>query len=48
MGGTGEAMGVLVYEWRSLSDDGRTYILGLRDTYEQIWLDVLEEARAAG
>ncbi len=48
MGGTGEAMGVLVYEWRSLSADGRTYILGLRDTYEQIWLDVLEEARAAG
>ena len=33
MGGTGEAMGVLVYEWRSRSADGRTYILGLRDTY---------------
>ena len=48
MGGTGEAMGVLVYEWRSLSAEGRDYILGLRDTYEQLWLQVLGEAKAAG
>lgn len=48
MGGTGEAMGILVYEWRSLSEEGRQYILGLRETYEQIWLEVLGEARAAG
>ncbi len=48
MGGTGEAMGVLVYEWRSLSDDSQAYILSLRDTYEQIWLEVLGEARSAG
>ncbi len=48
MGGTGEAMGILVYEWRSLSDEGRAYILGLRETYEQLWLDVLGEAREAG
>lgn len=48
MGGTGEAMGVLVYEWRSLSAEGRDYILGLRDTYEQVWLQVLAEAKAAG
>lgn len=48
MGGTGEAMGVLVYEWRSLSEEAQAYILSLRDTYEQIWLDVLGEARAAG
>ncbi len=48
MGGTGEAMAVLVYEWRSLSEDSQRYILGLRDTYEQLWLDVLDEARAAG
>lgn len=48
MGGTGEAMAVLVYEWRSLSDEGRAHILALRDTYEQIWLDVLGEARKAG
>jgi AcrR family transcriptional regulator len=48
MGGTGEAMGVLVYEWRSLSDESQAYILSLRDTYEQIWLDVLSDARDAG
>ena len=48
MGGTGEAMSVLVYEWRSLSDEGRQHILGLRETYEQLWMDVLGEAQAAG
>ncbi|SDU16883.1 transcriptional regulator, TetR family [Pseudomonas pohangensis] len=48
MGGTGEAMNILVYEWRSLSDEGQQYILGLRETYEQLWLDVLGEARDAG
>ncbi|WP_375739606.1 TetR/AcrR family transcriptional regulator [Pseudomonas boanensis] len=48
MGGTGEAMAVLVYEWRSLSEEGQRYILGLRESYEQIWLEVLGEARAAG
>ncbi|BAU73621.1 TetR/AcrR family transcriptional regulator [Metapseudomonas furukawaii] len=48
MGGTGEAMGVLVYEWRSLSEESQQYILQLRDSYEQIWLQVLEEARAEG
>ena len=48
MGGTGEAMAVLVYEWRSLSPEGQAYILGLRDIHEQMWLDVLGEARAAG
>lgn len=48
MGGTGEAMAVLVYEWRSLSPEGQAYILGLRDVYEDIWLQVLDEARLAG
>ncbi|MGP3789263.1 TetR/AcrR family transcriptional regulator [Pseudomonas sp. B392_1p] len=48
MGGTGEAMAVLVYEWRSLSEDGKAQVLALRDQYEQVWLGVLEEARAAG
>ncbi|HTN31586.1 MAG TPA: TetR/AcrR family transcriptional regulator, partial [Pseudomonas sp.] len=48
MGGTGEAMAVLVYEWRSLSEDSQAHILALRDRYEQRWLEVLEEARAAG
>lgn len=48
MGGTGEAMAVLVYEWRSLSQASQQFILALRDTYEQLWLDVLNEAKAAG
>lgn len=48
MGGTGEAMAVLVYEWRSLSEQGQAQILALRDTYEQLWLQVLGEAREAG
>lgn len=48
MGGTGEAMAVLVYEWRSLSEQGQAFILELRDNYEQIWLHVLGEAKAAG
>ncbi len=46
MGGTGEAMAVLVYEWRSLSEEGQAQVLALRDTYEQIWLTVLGEASA--
>lgn len=48
MGGTGEAMAVLVYEWRSLSEEGKAQVLALRDQYEEVWLGVLEEARAAG
>jgi AcrR family transcriptional regulator len=48
MGGTGEAMAVLVYEWRSLSDEGQAQVLALRDIYEQIWLQVLGEAKDAG
>ncbi|EPL04344.1 TetR family transcriptional regulator [Pseudomonas sp. TH05] len=48
MGGSGEAMAVLVYEWRSLSAEGQAQVLALRDIYEQIWLQVLGEAREAG
>lgn len=43
-GVSGEAMSVLVYEWRSLSVEGQRLILGLRDIYEAIWLDVLQQA----
>ena len=48
MGGSGEAMAVLVYEWRSLSEDGQAQVLALRDIYEDIWLQVLGEAKSAG
>jgi AcrR family transcriptional regulator len=48
MGGSGEAMAVLVYEWRSLSESGQAQVLALRDIYEQLWLQVLGEAKDAG
>lgn len=48
LGDTGEAMSVLVYEWRSLKPESQKHILALRDAYEQLWLDTLEEAREAG
>ena len=48
MGGSGEAMAVLVYEWRSLSAEGQARVLALRDVYEQLWLQVLGEAKEAG
>ncbi|NMT65480.1 TetR/AcrR family transcriptional regulator [Marinobacter orientalis] len=47
-GQTGEAMAVLVFEWRSLSETSRAYVLELRDIYEQLWLDVLEALRKDG
>lgn len=45
MGGSGEAMAVLVYEWRSLSESGQAQVLALRDIYEQLWLQVLGKPR---
>ena len=48
MGGTGEAMAVLVFEWRSLSPQGQAQVLALRNIYEQLWFEVLGEAKAAG
>ena len=45
---TGDAMSVLVYEWRSLSEEHQKYILELRGEYEQIWMNVLEEAKSEG
>lgn len=47
-GQTGEAMAVLVFEWRSLSETSQAYVLELRDIYEQLWLDVLEALRREG
>ncbi|MGP4844698.1 TetR/AcrR family transcriptional regulator [Marinobacter sp. 1Y8] len=47
-GQTGEAMAVLVFEWRSLSIDAQQDILKLRDVYEKIWLDVLSELKQVG
>jgi len=47
-GETGEAMAVLVYEWRSLSPGSQTEVLSLRDLYEELWLGVLQHLREQG
>lgn len=47
-GQTGEAMAVLVYEWRSLSESSQVQVLELREIYEGLWLSVLEELGELG
>jgi len=47
-GQTGEAMAVLVFEWRSLSEGSQAEVLALRDIYEQIWLEVLQALQKEG
>ncbi|WP_372996286.1 TetR/AcrR family transcriptional regulator [Marinobacter sp.] len=47
-GQTGEAMAVLVFEWRSLSAGSQVEVLELRDIYERLWLDVLESLKREG
>lgn len=48
IGVTGDAMAVLVYEWRSLSPENQKIILALRDQYESLWADSLNKAKAEG
>ncbi len=47
-GSPGDASAVLVYEWRSLSEEKQALILEQREAYEGLWVGVLEEARLAG
>ena len=47
-GETGEAMAVLVYEWRSLSPQSQRDVLSLRDVYEELWLGLLQRIREYG
>ncbi|WP_417543919.1 TetR/AcrR family transcriptional regulator [Marinobacter sp.] len=47
-GQTGEAMAVLVFEWRSLSEASQAEVLKLRDIYEALWLDVLGALKDEG
>lgn len=42
------AMSVLVSEWRCLSADSQREVLVLREVYEQVWMDALNAAKAAG
>lgn len=48
VGDTREAMSVLVYEWRCLTPEHQQQALALRDVYEQLWMDVLEDLRGSG
>ncbi len=47
-GVTGDAMAVLVYEWRSLNEQNQADILKLRDKYESLWMEVLTQAKNEG
>ncbi|NWN91252.1 TetR/AcrR family transcriptional regulator [Marinobacter adhaerens] len=47
-GQTGEAMAVLVFEWRSLSEPSQAEVLKLRDIYESLWLEVLTALKEEG
>jgi len=47
-GSTGDAMAVLVYEWGALSRANQDRFLAMRARYEQLWLDVLKDAREQG
>lgn len=47
-GDTGSAMAVLVYEWFALSKQRQDELLKLRNDYENIWLDVIEELKVLG
>jgi len=46
-GGPGNAMSVLVYEWRALSEVRQQQILEQRENYERLWQATLEEAHSA-
>ena len=48
IGETGEAMSVLVYEWRSLSAENQAIILKLRDEYESLWLSAINDLKQEG
>ena len=47
-GVTGDAMAVLVYEWRSLNAQNQADILKLRDEYESLWMQTLTSAKDEG
>ncbi|HET8706201.1 MAG TPA: TetR/AcrR family transcriptional regulator [Pseudomonadales bacterium] len=48
LGETSEAMTSLVFEWRALSPENQADILKMRETYESIWLGVLDKAKEEG
>jgi AcrR family transcriptional regulator len=47
-GKTGDAVAVLVYEWRALSAEKQALILKDREIFDKLWFETLEEARHTG
>lgn len=43
-----DAMTVLLYEWRSLSPAAQTRVMALRDAYEALWMEPINEAVVLG
>lgn len=48
LGDNQAALEVMLYEWRSVSDAAKPGLIVLRDRYEALWQDVLDEAAATG
>ncbi|KEQ18417.1 TetR/AcrR family transcriptional regulator [Endozoicomonas numazuensis] len=48
IGDTGEAMSLLLSEWRSLTEESQADILELRDQYESLWLNSLKACEKDG
>ena len=48
LGDNQAALEVMLYEWRSVSDTYKPGLIVLRDRYESLWQQVLEEAVAQG
>lgn len=48
LGDNQAALEVMLYEWRSVSDNAKPGLIILRDRYEALWQDVLDQAAAEG
>ncbi|KMJ52077.1 TetR family transcriptional regulator [Vogesella sp. EB] len=48
LGDNQAALEVMLYEWRSVSAAAKPGLIVLRDRYEALWQDALDEAAAAG
>lgn len=48
LGDNQAALEVMLYEWRSVSATAKPGLIVLRDRYEALWQEVLDEAAAAG
>lgn len=47
-GNTSKAMAVLVYEWKSISTAQQEPLLAMRQEYESLWLQVLDQLKQEG